>query len=212
MFLNAFQTQHQGDRVYFGSEFEGIIHHHGGEGMVSRQALTVVLGVRQVIILNFQSEIREMNARTQFLTVLSLLFNLEPRPWMTTPTFRVDFSSMLNLPRYLRTERARSVSSSWIKIQPNSPQWSYYNRPTLMSHFKFIICNCSISKEGHIHRYQKLGHVYWISCSVLTVNLIKPRFTWGWSLNLRIMYMGCGYVYWVFFWLLIGVGGFSVAI
>lgn len=112
MFLNAFQTQHQGDRVYFGSEFEGIIHHHGGEGMVSRQALTVVLGVKQVIILNLQSETREMNARTQFLTVLSLLFNLESRPWMATPTFRVDFSSMLNLPRYLRTERARSVSSS----------------------------------------------------------------------------------------------------
>lgn len=65
MFLNDFQTQHQGDRVHFGSEFEGIIHHHGGDGMVSRQVLAVVLGVWQLIILNLQLETKEMNARTQ---------------------------------------------------------------------------------------------------------------------------------------------------
>lgn len=135
MFLNTFQTQHKGDRVNFGSEFESIIHHHGGDSMVSRQALAMVLGVRQLIILNLQSETREINARTQIFSVLSLLFSLEPSPWMAIPTFRVGVSSILNLPRNLRPERARCVSPTWVQMQPNWPQQSYYSRPTLMTSF-----------------------------------------------------------------------------
>lgn len=66
MFLNAFQKQLKGDRVHYGVEFESILHHRGGEVMVSGLALAVVSRVRQVITPYLQSETRETNARTQF--------------------------------------------------------------------------------------------------------------------------------------------------
>lgn len=69
------------ETVYFGSEFESVLYHHGGDGMVSRQALAVVLEFRQVIILNLQSETREMNARTQFFFLFSPFYSV----WTPAP-------------------------------------------------------------------------------------------------------------------------------
>lgn len=110
MFLNTFQTQHKGDRVNFGSGFESIIHHHSGDSMASRQALAMVLGVRQLIILNLQSETREINARTQvfFCSLPFIQSGSQPRDGDTH--IQGGFFLHLKPPRNLRTERARCVS------------------------------------------------------------------------------------------------------